>query len=377
VAGLFMGTLADRYNRTRIIGIGVVVWSVFTAASGMAKNFIQLAIPRLFIGVGESAMTPTALSILSDRYEQKKSATAVGIYYMGVPVGVGVSLIIAGYLGPAIGWRGCFYLLGFIGVFLGLMMLLVRDTPRKKVPVKTESKSFIQTMRLLFGALTKSKSLIFTIIAGTLYHMALGSASAFEQVWAVEEKGLDKAMFAQASGWIFAIFGVLGAIFGGTMSDWTLKKFNLPRTWFLLLITLLFTPLAFTRYYDPESILFWIGICASAFSLGCFYGPVFAVIQELVSSNLRATIVAFNLLCVNLLGFVPGSLISGILMDNMLESVNSHPFAVAMHAQGTVLVYSNVLVGFAIMFLIMGTILYYLAGKYYESDRKKLSEIYG
>lgn len=372
-----MGTLADRYNRTRIIGVGVVVWSVFTAASGMAKNFIQLAIPRLFIGVGESAMTPTALSILSDRYEQKKSATAVGIYYMGVPVGVGVSLIIAGYLGPAIGWRGCFYLLGFIGVFLGLMMLLVKDTPRKKVPVKTESKSFIQTMRLLFGALTKSKSLIFTIIAGTLYHMALGSASAFEQVWAVEEKGLDKAMFAQASGWIFAIFGVLGAIFGGTMSDWTLKKFNLPRTWFLLLITLLFTPLAFTRYYDPESILFWIGICASAFSLGCFYGPVFAVIQELVSSNLKATIVAFNLLCVNLLGFVPGSLISGILMDNMLESVNSHPFAVAMHAQGTVLVYSNVLVGFAIMFLIMGTILYYLAGKYYESDREKLNEIYG
>jgi MFS family permease len=64
VSGLFVGTLADRYNRTKIIGIGVIVWSFFTAISGLAKNFITLAIPRLFIGIGESAMTPTTMSIL-------------------------------------------------------------------------------------------------------------------------------------------------------------------------------------------------------------------------------------------------------------------------------------------------------------------------
>ena len=71
IAGLFVGTLADRYNRTKIISIGVILWSAFTAVSGSAKNFVTLAVPRLFIGVGESAITPTTMSILSDRYEQK------------------------------------------------------------------------------------------------------------------------------------------------------------------------------------------------------------------------------------------------------------------------------------------------------------------
>src|SRR6056300_1757825 len=251
VSGLFVGTLADRYNRTKIIGVGVIVWSFFTAISGLAKNFITLAIPRLFIGIGESAMTPTTMSILADRYEIKKLGFAAGFYYMGVPLGVGVSLIIAGYLGPVIGWRGCFYLIGSIGMVLGLLMLFVKDSPRKNITPTTKQKSFNEIISLLFKALTRSKSLILTIAAGTVYHLNLG-ASVFDQVWAIQDKGLDRAAFAQASGWIFTIFGILGSVFGGTFSDWALKKYNLPRTWFLLILTLLSMPCAFTRYLDTD-----------------------------------------------------------------------------------------------------------------------------
>ena len=83
---MFVGTLADRFNRTKIIGIGVILWSAFTAVSGLAKNFVQLAAPRLFIGIGESAIMPTTMSILSDRYDQNKLGFAAGFYYLGVPV---------------------------------------------------------------------------------------------------------------------------------------------------------------------------------------------------------------------------------------------------------------------------------------------------
>ena len=363
VSGLFVGTLADRYNRTKIIGIGVIVWSFFTAVSGMAKNFVTLAIPRLFIGIGESAMTPTTMSILSDRYKTKELGFAAGFYYMGVPLGVGVSLILAGYLAPVIGWRGCFYLIGGIGVFLGLLMLFVRDTPRKTVTAEAPKQSFLQIIKLLFKVLRTSKSLVLTILAGTIYHVLLG-ASVFDQIWAVEDKGLDRVAFAQASGWIFTIFGLLGSIFGGTFSDWALKKYNLPRTWFLLILTLLTVPFAFTRYLEPTDSLFWLGICVSAFSLGCFYGPVFAVIQELVPSNIRGTIVGFNLVCLNLLGYVPGSLIAGIALDSLIASDAENP-------------YTLTLVGFNIMFLILGPILYYLAGKFYESDKSKLARDFG
>ena len=363
VSGLFVGTLADRYNRTKIIGVGVIVWSFFTAISGLAKNFITLAIPRLFIGIGESAMTPTTMSILADRYEIKKLGFAAGFYYMGVPLGVGVSLIIAGYLGPVIGWRGCFYLIGSIGIVLGLLMLFVKDSPRKNIAPTTKQKSFNEIISLLFKALTRSKSLILTIAAGTIYHLNLG-ASVFDQVWAIQDKGVDRAAFAQTSGCIFTIFGILGSVFGGTFSDWALKKYNLPRTWFLLILTLLTMPFAFTRYLDPDGTLFWVGICVAAFGLGCFYGPVFAVIQELVPPSIRGTIVGFNLVCLNLIGFVPGSIIAGVVLDNMLAS-------------GVEMPYTNTLVAFSVMFLILGPILYYFAGKYYQADKTALEKEFG
>ncbi len=363
IAGLFVGTLADRYNRTKIIGIGVILWSAFTAVSGLAKNFVTLAIPRLFIGVGESAITPTAMSILSDRYEQKRLGFAAGFYYLGVPVGVGFSLIIAGYIEPLIGWRGCFYLLGFLGLVLGLGMLFIKDTPRRKQVVAKDTRSFWEIISLLGKVLLTSKSLVFTILAGTLYHIVLGAAQ-FEVLWAVHDKGFDANSFAQINGWIFVFFGVLGSLFGGIASDWTLKKFNFPRTWFLFVLTLIMMPLAFTRYLETDTILFWVGVCGSAFSLGCFYGPVLAVVQELVPASIRGTVVAFLLLCLNMLGIVPGSLLMGMLSDNLMSQGVENP-------------YTLLLVGFSVMFLILGPIFYYLAGKYYESDRKKLNEIYG
>ena len=362
VAGLFVGTLADRYNRTKIIGIGVILWSAFTAISGFAKNFFTLAAPRLFIGVGESTITPTTMSILSDRYEQKRLGFAAGFYYLGVPVGVGISLLIAGYLEPMIGWRGCFYLLGLIGLFLGFLMLFVKDSPRKNISTKPESKTFIEIISLLYKALSTSKSLVLTIIAGTLYHLVLGAAQ-FEVIWAVADKGFNPNTFGQINGWIFVVFGVLGSLFGGIASDWALKTYNLPRTWFLLILTVLLIPLAFTRYLETDNFLFWVGICSSAFSLGCFYGPIFAVIQELVPSSIKGTVVAFNLLCLNLLGIAIGSIVFGIMAD----------YAVA---QGYEDPYTNLLVGFSLMFLILGPPLYYFAGKYYQSDKEKLNKIF-
>ena len=166
------------------------------------------------------------------------------------------------------------------------------------------------------------------------------------------------------NGWIFVFFGVLGSLFGGIMSDWALKKYRFPRTWFLFILTLIMMPLAFTRYLETDTILFWVGVCSSAFSLGCFYGPVLAVVQELVPPSIRGTVVAFLLLCLNMLGIVPGSLLMGMLSDNLISQGVENP-------------YTLLLVGFSVMFLVLGPIFYYLAGKYYESDRNKLRAIFG
>ena len=264
IMGLFMGILADKVHRSKLIAIGVALWSCLTALSGAARGFTGLLIPRMFIGVGESILTPTAISILGDRFPQSKMGFVTGAYYMGIPIGAGLSLIIAGWLGPIIGWRMCFYILGTIGVFLALIMFFIKETPRAIKTENTELKkiNFRAIKDDLIKALRNSKPLTLCIYGGVIYHLVLGAA-VYDQVWYVQERGFDKAEIAQYTGYIVVVFGILGNLFGGLGSDWFSKKFNLGRPMFLFWVMLLLLPLNILgRIISPESYIFWIAMMA-------------------------------------------------------------------------------------------------------------------
>ena len=363
IMGLFMGVLADTVNRPKLIAFGVVLWSIFTALTGNAKGFVTMAIPRIFIGVGESILTPTSMSLLSDSFPEKRMGFAAGFYYMGVPIGVGISLLIAGYLGESLGWRNCFYLLGGIGLLLGLSTLLFRERPRKSSQNEEEkpSLSYVSTRKIvytLFQALKTSSALRFTILAGVLYHIVLGAA-AFEQLWYVQERGFERSEIAQITGWIGVTAGMVGNLFGGVVSDWWQEKTNQGRPMFLFWLALITFPIfIYYRFAEPNTIIFWIGVVLGFFQLGCFFGPTFSVVQELVPSNIRATVVAFYILTLNLIGLTLGSLGGGIFVD-YLKGINySEPYT------WTLIVFT---------FISAASIpCYYLAGKRYKEDKKAL-----
>ena len=240
VAGLFMGMLADKVNRTRLIAGGLALWSALTALSGAAKGFVSLAIPRLFIGVGESIMTPTSMSLLADRFPSSRLGFASGVYYMGVPVGVAASLIIVAYLEPILGWRGCFYALGGAGVLLAIVMLFIKETPRKhevEAAEPAEKPTVREIMQILLGALRSSPALTMTIGGGVAFHFILGAAT-FEQLWFVEERGFDRTEIAELTGWIALAGGILGNLFGGVGGDAFLRKTGMGRPMFLFWIML-------------------------------------------------------------------------------------------------------------------------------------------
>ena len=213
---LIMGALADIYHRPRLIAAAVFLWSVCTAASGAARGFISLAIPRMLIGVGESTLSPAAIAMLADKFPAVKRGFASGFYYIGVSVGFGASLLVAGYLGPAIGWRNCFYLLGSIGIALSIVMLFVADIPRRRsaATVVEQRRNVKGKIIELTVALRKSPALCLTIIGGMCVHFMFG-ATAFDQLWYVQERGYDRALIAQYTGWFGVTGGVLGNLVGG------------------------------------------------------------------------------------------------------------------------------------------------------------------
>ena len=132
------GYLSDKgYNRKWLIAVGVVSWSVLTAATALAPNYAVYTVIRGLVGVGEASYATIAPAILSDWYRPEDRSIMLGYFYVGVPVGAALGYGIGGVLGQALGWRVAFVVLGLPGVLLALLFLRTVDPPRGA----TDSKS--------------------------------------------------------------------------------------------------------------------------------------------------------------------------------------------------------------------------------------------
>ena len=326
IMGLFMGALADRVHRPRLIAAGLVLWSVLTALSGLAKNFMQIGMSRLFIGVGESVMAPSAISMIADLYPKAKRGTATGIYYLGVPLGAGGSFIVAGVLGPMIGWRNCFFVLGAVGLILALGLLFLKDPKRGAMEEQGTSAEEASQAGLMTGnwrrvvseVVTTVKStpaLAWTMLGAVFLHLPLG-AGQFAIVWLERERGFDVGEISATYGLIYIIFGTAGTFLGGMLSDWYQSRYKGGRVRFLAYLMLCMTPLLISfRFVSPSSSLFYIGMAAGMFSVSSFYGPAFSTVQDLTPVRLRGVMTGLLLVACNLLGLGIGALMTGVLSD--------------------------------------------------------------
>src|SRR3954447_22052550 len=121
VVGIPLGEWADRGVRTRILSIGVSVWSVLTSASGLAWNYASMFVIRLGVGVGEATCAPVANSLIGDLAPPAKRASAMSIFMLGLPVGMCTSFLVGGYVTQIWGWRAAMVLAGIPGLIIGVL----------------------------------------------------------------------------------------------------------------------------------------------------------------------------------------------------------------------------------------------------------------
>ena len=117
VFGIPLARFADVWVRRSVISVGLLFWSVMTAASGLSRSFVELAAYRTGVGVGEASASPAAYSLLYDYYAPRYRATVVAIYTSGVAIGIGAGLFLGGAIldfwaelypvDPPFGLRGC------------------------------------------------------------------------------------------------------------------------------------------------------------------------------------------------------------------------------------------------------------------------------
>ncbi len=336
VMGVIMGAIADRVHRPKFMAIGVALWSLLTAATGMAKNFWMLFLPRIFIGVGESILTPTAISYMSDYFPKKNMGFVAGFYYIAVPLGVALSFFIAGYLGPLWGWRNCFYALGVIGLILAFITYFFKESDKRQEMILNEGKLNInidvlkESLSELRATIKSNLSLRLTIYAGIAVNFVLG-ATVFDQLWLVNDKGFDRSEILLISGSIGLPAGILGTLFGGLGSDYYVRKTGNGRQLFLFWCLLIFTPfILLYRLTEDTGTLFFVLMFLGFFQWGTIYGPTTSAVQEMAPEKHKAVVLAYYIFMVNFIGLGFSTTSAGIMIDALIARGIENPYSVTI-----------------------------------------------
>lgn len=155
IAGIPLGYLADRTSRRNLIFAGISVWSMGTIACGLSHNFAEIFASRIVVGLGEAALSPAAISLISDYFPPSRRGTAVGLFLSGIAMGNGAAILIGGGILRAIKlgalaatplatlapWRNVLLVIGGPGLLWALVILLIREPVRRATEITPASGS--------------------------------------------------------------------------------------------------------------------------------------------------------------------------------------------------------------------------------------------
>lgn len=309
VLGIPFGRIADKGSRTKLIAVGLAVWSLFSGLTGFAWDFWSMFFCRVMVGVGEATLGPAAISLLADYFPASKRATVTSIYSMGIAIGAGFAALFGGYLSQ-IGWRESFFIVGFPGVLLAVFVYLLRE-PERKSQIATEGNYSSSDWKKLLS----NKTFLAVCIGYALYGLATNSLSIWGATYLSRIYNFPLPQIGYWIGILTLAAGIPATLFGGVIADWFRLKFNGGRMiygailaflslvlWLLILFSdnfYLIIPLGFILIFTA---LAWLGAAA-------------ADVTEIAGANLRGLAVAIFFFAVNITAYLIGSNIIGKLND--------------------------------------------------------------
>ncbi len=314
--GIPIARLADKRNRRNIVAGSLGLWSVMTAFSGLARNFIQLLLARIGVGVGEAGGSPPAHAMISDYFPPEKRSTALSVYSTGIYIGVLIGFLMGGYLNQHLGWRTAFFVLGTPGIIFSLLFYATVKEPKKGAtdPI-TATAGETPSLRTVLKLLYSNKVFVYLAMATGLHVFCIYGLLNWAPSFLSRLHGMKNADIGVSLGLIFGIGGAIGTFAGGFLTDYFGKKdkrYYLKIPAYAILISILFT--AGTLFLQNNYFtLFCLGGCA--FLQSMYLGPSIAVAHSLVPAPMRALTSAILFFVLNLVGLGFGPLVVGLISD--------------------------------------------------------------
>ena len=317
--------LADRYNRVNILSLALATWSGFTALTGLATNFIQIGLARMGVGIGEAGGSPPSHSIISDMYPKEERASALGVYSMGIPLGIMAAYFItAALIGTSsqdVNWREIFVFLGVTGILLAIIVKLVIREPVRGAMEFNDKRElakppFIESLKILLR-IPAWWAMCFGIAFGSYVSY---SKSAFHTKYLVTlDPNFDFQTLVIILGIVNAVTYAGGAFFGARLADSWGKKDIRAYGWLPAISMALCLPLGIAAWWSASVEANLIFTSLFLVFMGIYLGPSFAIAQTLAPIHMRAMSTALFFFILNMIGLGLGPSISGWMIDMFNE----------------------------------------------------------
>ncbi len=359
--GIPMALWADRGNRRNLIAVALALWSAMTAACGLAQNFVHLALARVGVGIGEAGCSPPSHSIISDYYPAHQRATAIGIYALGIPLGVMFGLFVGGRINELFGWRQAFFLVGLPGLALALLVRFTIPEPRRGLSDaradRGEQPGIMETLRFLRrrpAFLHLSFGAALACFIGYGFIMWFPSFLIRSHHMKTSDVGL----------WLGLLIGVVGGLsmyVGGVLADRFSTRDTRWSAWIVTVANLIGLPFGVAAYLVDNPywalVLFIPPVVAANF----WQATTLAQAQSIVRLRMRAQTSAILLFIANIIGLGAGPWAIGVVSDLLAPRYGADSLR-----------YS--LLGFSVIGLGVAWH-FYQAGKYLQADLARADDL--
>ena len=268
--GIPIAALADRKSRRAIVSISMAVWSVMTAACGLAQNFFQLLLGRFGVGIGEAGFTPATLSMIADTFPKEQRATAVAVTSAGAMLGVMLGLVIGGYVAQHWGWRTAMLVAGVPGIlFSAVFWFTVREPVRGAsdgISAKSETSSLWTSAAILW----RIRSFRFIALGAGVSSACVYGYSIWLPSLLARSYGMKPAEIGLLLGPVLGGVGVVGALVSGYLCDRLMRRDLRWTIWIPAIASAVAMCFAIASLLTSSAPLL-IGLYAFAYLLSMFF----------------------------------------------------------------------------------------------------------
>ena len=359
--GIPIASLADRWNRRNLIAVALTIWSAMTTLSGAAANIVQLSLARIGVGVGEAGFVPPAHSMIADMYPPERRSMAMGVFALGISLGITIAYLGGGWMAQNIGWRQAFFIVGVPGLLLAILFRATVAEPPRGMSEGKADQGEQYSVWAVARFLLRRKSFIHLSLGAGLASFTAYAVLSFFPSFLERSHGMNLQEIGVFVGLIIGVSTGIGFVGGGYIADRIGVTSRRHSLWLMSAAMLLGWLFVFPLYLATDPYVVLAIFFVPSLLNNMYLATTFAQIQGLVGVRMRSVASSLHLFILNLLGLGFGPLIAGWLSDWFAVTAGSESLRYSLLIIGAV---TGPWVAFH----------FYAAGRHIERDLARVDE---